>query len=196
MNAIDVAVQELLNGVSGDQVKAKLRLTYTTLSSLNSHMSNVRALIYEGNHRHSQYSPEVLQPFADEPGVTTFLNASLKDQVRWKRVHRGKQEWSPGADMALTRLKLLPVSLADFVLTHEESLTLKEQQEAAVVAKNSNTITIPEAGKLLKTVTQMLEAARPTQSINALAIPLLIASGRRETELLNLNRDLSPDPQR
>ena len=62
--SIDAAVQALIAGTPGSEVKATLQKQYT-LSTLNSKMSLVRAKIYDANLRAPEYDPTSLLHYVD-----------------------------------------------------------------------------------------------------------------------------------
>eukprot|EP00966_Prymnesium_polylepis_P085482 1979136-Prymnesium_polylepis.3 len=60
---------------------------------------------------------------------------------------------------------------------------MKKAQEAARLTKSDRVLVIPDFPNLLKTVEGLLATASPTDTNGALIIPLLIASGRRLSEI-------------
>ena len=198
--------QLLLDGTDGATVKEQMRYAFVdqervakkeqrTISSLHSMMTDVRAEVMSRNIRSSSYDPSPLAALAvSEPDIAAFLSAPVQLQCEIQRHHASKPSWSPAAERELTKLQILPSSMDTFKLSQAECVALKQQQEAAIMAKNENCIVVQDATALLKTVTSMLENAQSNHSFAALVFPLAIVCGRRQTELLNGKSTLSPSP--
>ena len=194
--------QQLLDGVNGAIVKERLRYTYADgtrteprpISSLHSEMTNVRKAVSCRGLRSADYDPSTLRELAvSEPDIAAFLSAPIGVQMAIQESHATKPTWSHEAELALASLQLQSRTMESFKLSHEEVIELKRQQEAAVVAKNDNPITVPDY--VLKAVTTMLENATPDQSYASLILPLLLVTGRRTAELCNGKSIFAPAPE-
>ena len=203
---IQYFAQKLLNGVDGATVKEELRRTFVdearmekkeqrTISSLHSIMTDVRAEVMSRNIRSPSYDPSPLAALApNEPDVAAFLASPVSLQVEIQRHHASKPSWSPEAERELAKLQILPVSMHTFKLSQAECVSLKAQQDAALMKKNENCVVVADAANLLKTVTTMLDKAQSHHSFAALVFPLAIVSGRRQSELLNGQSTFVPSP--
>ena len=197
---------KLLNGVDGATVKEELRRTFVdearmekkeqrTLASLHSMMTEVRNEVMARGIRSPSYDPSPLTSLAaNEPDVAAFLAAPVSLQVEIQRHHLSKPSWSSAAECELAKLQILPMSMNTFKLSQAECVSLKQQQERALMKKNENCVVVADATKLLKTVTTMLDYAHTKQSFATLVFPLAIVSGRRQAELLNGRSIFSPSP--
>ena len=76
-------------------------------------------------------------------------------------------------------------NLDEFALTREEILQNKRSSEEAVLARNAEPLLITNGAALVDTVHGMLLAATPSSTYAAIAIPLLLCSGRRMAEIMN-----------
>ena len=85
-----------------------------------------------------------------------------------------------------------PDSMKTFKPSRREVVTLKKAQEAARLGKSDQVLVIPDFDKLLKTVEGLLDTASPTDTNARLLIPLLIASGRRLSEVCSPRSTFSP----
>ena len=85
-----------------------------------------------------------------------------------------------------------PDSMKTFKLRRQEVVTLKKAQEAARLTKSDRVLVIPAFPELLKTVEGLLDTASPTDTNARLIIPLLIASGRRLSEICSTRSTFSP----
>jgi len=199
-------VQLLLDGVDGSAVKEQMRYAFVdearvankeqrTVASLHAMMTDVRAAVMARGVRSPSYDPSALMALsANEPDIAAFLAAPVKLQCEIQRHHASKPSWSAAAERELARLQILPASMNTFKLSQSECVALKQQQEAALMAKNENCVVVHAATALLKTVTAMLDNAKPSQSFAALVFPLALVSGRRQAELLNGQSTFAPSP--
>jgi hypothetical protein len=73
----------------------------------------------------------------------------------------------------------------EFALTREEIEQNKRRSEEAVLARNAEPLVITNGAALVDTVHGMLLAATPSSTYAAIAIPLLLCSGRRMAEIMN-----------
>ena len=95
---------------------------------------------------------------------------------------------------ATTRIRKLAAAPKSFRLSREEVLAFKRRGEDAVLAKSESPILIPNGDELVSMITGMLETATVHTSNPKLIFPLLLASGRRLTEILSPRSVFSPHP--
>ena len=188
MVAWKVAMQQLLDGKEAKDVIAEMWNTYTTLQSMDKHMSKVRTAIKSGCHYASEYKDSVapLSRFVqDEPEILAFLTAPLKKQCQMQKDHGINPVWSEGAEEALAKVQLLPSNMEDFHLTKSESVKLKLTKAENLRKKNRSVITVPEGGKVLRLITAMLDTSTSSDGYARLLCCLAAVSGRRKTEILS-----------
>ena len=192
---IQRAVQKLVIETPGADVVSWLRNQFVdvhraadgkerTISSLNSTVTRVRNAVISGNHRASKYDPFPLQLHAsNNKEIAAFLAAPLGDQLAIQKAHAKTPTWSAAAEACLGQIQLLPKSMETFKVTKEQTLLMRKAQEQSVTRKNECIIVIPDAVALLKTLEQMLTSSQPHDYNPRLVLPLLLASGRRLTEV-------------
>lgn len=190
------AAQRLIAGTPGYEVRTELEKTNVKLSSLSSTMSRIRSIVVEAGHRHAEYEQSCapLRAYESDPAVAEFLTAPLSKQLSTQRSHHATPSWSEDMEEALSQVKLLPSNMDSFALTRFESLELKKNQEASLILKNESVITVPNAGRVLKRIEELLESAVMVERTAALVIALLIVSGRRTSEILNGRSVFEPVP--
>ena len=186
------AVDRLRRGDDGAAVLAMLREKCDTPKALSCVITRIRKTMMA-----ELPSPECgsLAPFANEPGVAAFLASSLADKVRVQREHRYDPTWSDGAERALATLQLLPSNLAALRLSQPEVVSLKRKHEATLLHKQESLIHIPCAGEWLRHVIELAKSSHVMHSYARLALPLLLLSGRRTTEILNGQSTFLPTPR-
>ena len=86
----------------------------------------------------------------------------------------------------------VPDTMSTFKLSRDEVAALKGHQESARLAKSDALLVIPEFPNVLKTVETLLQSASASASFSRLIIPLLIASGRRFTEICSPRSTFAP----
>ena len=188
MPAWKVAVQHLLDGAEAKDVISEMWKTYTTLQSMDKHMSKVRTAIKNGSHYAKEYKDSVtpLSRFVQqEPEILAFLTAPLKKQCQIQKDHEIDPTWSHDAEEALANVQLLPKNLEDFHLTKSELVKLKRLKATNLKEKNRSVITVEEGAKVLRLVTAMLDTATSSDSYARLLCCLAAVSGRRKTEILS-----------
>ena len=127
-----------------------------------------------------------LRAFAHEPGVAEYLEADLLTQVNHQRAHRSHPSWSAEAEAALAAIKLLPPSIESFRVSQEETVEIKSQKAAALERRLQNVLVVSDAGRLLEQMDALLRAASAGDPYCYLVGALLLASGRREIEIMNV----------
>ena len=185
---IDAAARKLVGGARGEDVVRDLRQRYGTLGSMNTKLSHVRKHILDNNLRPDEYDTHELLACAVDPlvalEVAAFLSAPLRKQVEMKPTLL-EGDWPAPAKKALERLKLLPAGWKQLTLSKEDTLTLRQQHEAAVVKKNETLLTISEPKALLKWCEELLQNAKSSWPYPRIILPLLLVSGRRTVEVTN-----------
>ena len=179
---------------AGEPALEFLRASCSTTKALSCAITRVRKAVLDA----LPVPPEVhgaMQPYAREPGVATFLQSSLRNMVEVQRMHRSTPEWSDEAERALHRLVLVPPALAELKLSHAELLSLKHTQEAGLLKKQAALVRIPNALQWLQYAVQLARTSDHGMSIARLALPLLLLTGRRETEILNGKSVFTPTPR-
>jgi len=76
-------------------------------------------------------------------------------------------------------------NLKEFGLSREEILEVKMANEQAVLARNAEPLVVMHGAALVQTVHCMLLAATTSSTYAEIAIPLLLACGRRMAEIMN-----------
>ena len=183
MSTLETAVQMIRNGTPGEEVMTMLREKCSTVKAMSCVITRIRAALME-----QLPIPDcdaALLPFADEPGVASFLQLPLSERVRIQREHRSLPTWSDGAETALASLQLLPQNLAMVKLTQPELVQLARKREAGLIKKQETLLHVPRAGEWLKYAIALARQSTPDMSFARLALPLLLLSGRRSTEILN-----------
>ena len=186
------ACKRLLHGESGDAVMESLRVHYYKSGTLNIGalsvcISRLRSKVLERT-AVPPYVLDAMAPYRDEVGG--FLDLSLSEMVRVQRAHEFAPEWSDAAEAALQQLDLLPDGLKALHLSKRELLSLKRTREGALIKKQESLLRVPHAW-----VPYAIELARNStvdMSYARLALPLLLLTGRRSTEILNGHSTFAP----
>lgn len=190
------AVDALVNGEDGERVIAQLTRRYRTPGSLNTTMSQVRKHIYDNNMRAAEYDTTELEESVQDElvwlGVSAFVDATLREQMRVKKEHEEAPTWPDNVESALQRVQLLPQGMETFVLSKEVHDYLKRKHEASIVTKNESILYVKI--DILDACTAILRRATVKSSYPTLAIPLLLLSGRRTTEIMNGKSTFAPVP--
>eukprot|EP00966_Prymnesium_polylepis_P302143 6980583-Prymnesium_polylepis.1 len=132
--------------------------------------------------------PEVatmMAAYRNESGVETFLSLPLSEMVRVQREHRSDPVWSEAAEVALQSLALLPPNVAALKLNHQELISLKRKREDTLISKQEELLHVRNAATWIQCAIVAARTSTPDMSIPRLALPLLLLSGRRTSELLN-----------
>ena len=175
-------VERLMKGDDPEVLVAFLKMKYT-LQSVATIVSIVRKRIKQRNQRHSEYDSAPLLMYRGEEGVAEFLNASVEEQERIQMRHRKVGGWSPHAEDALSRLKILPECLEVFKMSEAEVREIKKQKADAQKERDINIVKIPNADSMLQTAISNLERAKSKDSYPRLGLSLMLVSGRRTTEI-------------
>ena len=178
---VEDAVQMLERG---QDVVGWLREKCVTTASLSVALSRVKSEWMEGG----AVPPEValrMGAHTSEPGVRAFLSSPLSEMVRVQREHRSDPRWSEGAEETLQSLHLLPPNVEALKLSHKELISLKRKRETTLIAKQETLLHVHNATNWLQCAIVAARTATPDMSLPRLALPLLLLSGRRATEILN-----------
>ena len=172
----------LEGGASGAEVLEWLRAQAPNVGALINSIGRVRKAMMA---RAPPPCLAALQPFAGEGGVAAFLVAPREEQVRVQRAHRAQPTWSDGAEAALAALALLPANVAALALSRDEHAQRRQVRAARLMAKQSRLIHVHNATVWLAHAVELCRASHAGLSVARLALPLLLLSGRRSSEILN-----------
>ena len=180
---MDAARALLRGGADAETVLATLRASCADAKAIQNAITRLRA----EHLAHAPVPPGVaaLAPFAHEPGVADFLALPLPRMVAVQRAHRSDPAWSAEAEAALASLALLPPALAGLRLSQPELVALKRAGERALLKKQLTLVHVHDAGAWLRCAVELAATATPAMPYPRLALPLLLLSGRRTSELLN-----------
>ena len=193
MDRTSIAVAMLTRGEDGETVLEWLRAqTPGNVSALSVSISRVRTALIPTM---SVPSCAALAPFLHEEGVKNFLSLPLMEMVRVQRVHRFNPTWSEKAESVLASLPLLPHNLASLKLSLTELRALEEGREAVLLRKQGKLIHVHHAEQWLLHAIYLARQSTVEMPISRLALPLLLLSGRRTTELLNGKSTFLPTPR-
>ena len=171
-------------GASGEEVMAYLRGRCATAAALSSALSRVRLILLD----RLDVPPAVhaaLAPFAEEPGVRDFLQLPLASMLRQQGFHRASPRWSDAAEAALAGVALLPAEVAKLRLSVRETAALKEGRETALLRRQEHVMHVHSAHEWVSHAARLARESTVEMSPARLALPLLLLSGRRSTEVLN-----------
>lgn len=182
-----VAAGMILSGEEG--VLEWLRSQCSTPAALSTAISRIRTEVLA---RLPAPRCEALLPFGGEVGVAEFVTLPLGEMVRVQRQHRYDPTWSDGAEAVLASLSLLPDSLLSLKLTQVELISLKRKHEGSLLKKQEELIRVPCAYEWLQYAIYLVRSSTEQTSFARVAIPLLLLSGRRTTELMNGKSEFAP----
>ena len=157
-----------------------------SVNSLKTYVSNVKSKVLQVDYRNRECDFSALRCFADEPEVFSFLAAPLKVQLEMKRRHRANPTWSDEAEAALQALKLLPENMDSFKITEREIRQIKKWDKGNMRQRMANVVVIDDGAALLARAVNLLQTAARSDGYVYLLAPLLLVSGRREIEILNV----------
>ena len=178
----------------GEVVMDILRKQYKSLYSLDAKASNVRQTVISQGSFSSEYNDfELRTKYGNEAAVVKFLNATLKEKCSIRRAYKYcDPPFSIGAMNALLKMQILPRAMNSFHMTSSEMVELKTLKDQAILNKNNTLILIPDAAALLKSAIRWLEIVSIRSSDAQIVLPLLLVSGRRESEICNGNSLFNP----
>jgi hypothetical protein len=171
-------------------VMTMLRESCKTVAALSVCISRIRSAIIP---KLLMPTCEALYPYMLEDGVASFMSASLAEKVTIQRAHRVDHCWSFAAEIALKSLNLLPANVEGLKLTEMELVQLSRVRESALINKQE-VVHVYAAGTWLEHVISLARTSDITFSFARLALPLLILSGRRTTEIMNGKSTFLPSP--
>ena len=169
---------------SGDDVVWWLRDKCASTGSLSVAMSRIKTAWMKGAPVPPSFA-EVMAVYRNEPGVETFLSLPLSEMVRVQREHRSDPMWSEEAELTLQSLVLLPQNVAALKLSHQELISLKRKREDTLISKQEALLHVHNATTWLQCAIIAARISTPDMSFPRLALPLLLLSGRRTSEILN-----------
>ena len=112
-----------------------------------------------------------------------------------QRAHGAEPTWSTAEEAALAALPLVPRNVAALRLTGRELLELKRGQEARLLAKQERLVHVHGATVMLARAIYLVRTSHAGMPIPRIALPLLLVSGRRTSELLNNKSTFVPTPR-
>jgi hypothetical protein len=168
--------------LNGEDVMPSLREQCKTPAALATALTRIRKLVFA-----ALPVPDcrTLEPYALEPGVAAFLAAPLAERVRVQREHVSRPTWSVGAEAALAVLQLVPPNVESLRLDRHELVAYKRDRADSLFVKQERLIRVPNAATLLAQIVEMARTSVPKMTYTRLAIPLMLLSGRRTTEIMN-----------
>jgi hypothetical protein len=153
-------------------------------------VSSAKRLVLEAEFRnpHCDFSPLMAAAGTDASDVAVFISAPLKQQLEIQRRHRHRQQpcWSDEAEDALQSTPLLPANMASFHITEREVRSIKRRDKSNLRERMADVTVVADGQALLARATELLRSAAKTDGYGTLLAPLLLASGRREVEILNV----------
>lgn len=157
-----------------------------SVNTLKTYVSHVRRKVLEAEYRnpHCDFSP--LMAAAGDSDVAAFVSAPLKQQVEMQRRHRRQPCWSDAAEDALQCIELLPANMASFHITEREVRLIKRRDKSNLRERMADVTVVADGQALLARATDLLRSAVQTDGYGTLLAPLLLVSGRREVEILNV----------
>ena len=196
---VNAAAKMLLAGEEGADVVDFLRAELAasaerggrpfSFATLKTYVSHAKARVVAADYRNPECDFSALRPFADED-VAAFLSAPLKQQLELKRRLRAHPDafpsWPEEAIEALQGLELLPRNMNTFKLAEREVRAIKRVDKRNLHARMGNVVVIGDGAALLARAEELLRSATPKEGYVALVAPLLLVSGQREIEILNV----------
>ena len=191
---MEVACAMLDKGDDGALVMRALREKCSTVAALSCCISRVRTAQL-ANAPVPEYVTETMRPFTAEPGVRAFLPLPLAEMLRVQRDHAYDPTWSASAEAALASLRLLPDNLRALKLSQKELVSLKRTRDGALIGKQESLLHVHGAGEWLRYAVVLAQQSTVEMSFARLALPLLLLTGRRTTEILNGKSTFLPMPR-
>lgn len=178
----------LLSGEDGQRVLELLRrdphnpCKQRTPAALNTALTRLRAKVFP-----KLPPPDLtsLHPFAHEDGVAHFLTLPLTTMIKVQREHEVDPDWSEEAETALASLCLLPANVTALRMSKRDLVAFKRDRETALLKKQDALLHVEPAGQWLEHAITLARLSTVDMSTERLAIPLLLLSGRRTSEILN-----------
>jgi hypothetical protein len=171
----------IMRGDTAEAVMKMLRESCKTVAALSVCISRIKSAIIP---KLIMPTCAALYPYMLEPGVKEFIAMSLKEKLRIQRAHRAQHYWSILAEVALRDIQLLPPNVSGIKLDEIELISLSRIRDRALICKQ-DVIHVYAAGAWLEHIISLVLSATTQCPFPLLAIPLLILSGRRCTEIMN-----------
>jgi hypothetical protein len=180
----------IMRGDTAQAVMAMLRESCSSVGALSVCISRIKAEVIP---KLSMPTCEALFPYISEPGVSEFIAMPLAEKVRIQRAHRADHSWSTQAEVSLRNLQLLPLNVSGLKLDEIELISLSRVRSRALIVKQ-DVINVYAAGTWLQHVISLVLSSTTESTFSQIAIPLLLLSGRRSTEVLNGKSSFLPSP--
>ena len=191
---IDAAASLLLDNTEGHAVLSQIRHhckeqskdNECKLTTLNRTLTRVRERVMQ------QYTPDLraLEPYQNQTEVHRFLSKPLADQVAIQRSN--PPEWETDAKAALQSVQLQPASMVTFRLSEAERFEFSKMQLRQLETKNATLFVVTRGDEILQLITEML--SKTHGNLQSIILPLLLATGRRMTEILSPRSKFEPGP--
>lgn len=170
------------------QISAQAAGRPFSVNTLKTYVSHVKRRVLEAGFRNPDcdYATLIAAAGTDASDVAVFVSAPLKQQLEIQRRHRRQPCWSDEAEDALQSLPLLPTSMASFHITEREVRLIKRRDKSNLRERMADVTVVADGEALLARATELLRSAAKTDGYGTLLAPLLLVSGRREVEILNV----------
>jgi hypothetical protein len=188
---MEVGLSMLQGGADGAEVMNFLRSICTTNAGLSCTVSRIRTSLL-ANAPVPLHVVTTMTPYLLENGVEAFLALPLSEMIRVQREHKSTPLWTQNAEDALQSLHLVPSNLLELKLTDRELMSLKRTREGALITKQESLVHVDNAGKWLKYAIELARSSSMEMSFARLALPILLLTGRRTTEILNGKSTFTP----
>jgi hypothetical protein len=185
---MDAACVMIMRGDDAQAIMQMLRATCTSVQALSVCISRIRTLVIP---KLLMTTCDALAPYLSEVGVASFMSSTLMEKVRIQRAHRTDVSWSNEAEYTLRNIQLLPPNASGLKLSEFELISLSRVRAKALILKQQ-VINVYAAGNWLQHVISMVLSSTTECSFPYIAIPLLILSGRRSTEIMNGKSSFAP----
>ena len=185
---MDAACVMIMRGDDAQVIMQMLRATCISIGALSTCISRIRALVIP---KLLMPTCEYLAPYISEVGVASFMSATLVEKVCIQRAHHSDVSWSNEAEHTLRNIQLLPPNVSGLKLSDIELISLSRVRAKALILKQQ-VIIVYAAGNWLQHVISMVLSSTTECSFPYIAIPLLILSGRRSTEIMNGKSSFAP----
>jgi len=197
----------LVDGATGAEVVQRIREEGCTNEALLNSIYIVRGLVIcsknvRNMHPRRDETLDTLLALADKDGVgddcrrqaQAFADGTLQEQLSTQNEYK-RLAFFPGhleLDDAMRGVRLLNDNMNDFHASTQENLDFRRRGQERIDYKNTHMITIPGASAYLRRAEAILrggEGAYKTPPMSTLLFALLLVTGRRITEILNVRSE-------
>lgn len=169
----------------------------TQINSKHSCYAQIRSSVIQDVSKNPlpTYDLNGLRAFQTEPSVALFLAMNLKQQYAVQRAffrEPGLCAFSEPAKAELAQLTIVPVEVHAFYMDRNDQLQLKMHRAERLLHQNASILHVVDGMTVLEQMTSALEKVQASDSYHALIVPLLLASGRRLTEICSGRSTFEP----